>query len=67
MAYGVELSPAARRQLTRLDSAMRERILRALIGNPAGSQPRPEKAGQPSGSESCVAVGQPTLRSVDSE
>ncbi|HEY2106743.1 MAG TPA: type II toxin-antitoxin system RelE/ParE family toxin [Candidatus Binataceae bacterium] len=32
MAYAVELSPAARRQLSRLDSAMRERILRALIG-----------------------------------
>ena len=33
----------------------------------ASGQSRPDKAGQPSGSESCVAVGQPTLRSVDSE
>ena len=31
------------------------------VANPPG------KAGQPSGSESCVVVGQPTLRSVDSE
>jgi mRNA interferase RelE/StbE len=31
MAYRVELSPAARRQVSRLDSGVRERILRALI------------------------------------
>jgi hypothetical protein len=35
--------------------------------DPAGNHSRPDKAGQPPGSESCVAVGQPTLRSVDSE
>jgi hypothetical protein len=35
--------------------------------DPAGNQLPPGKAGQPSGSESCVAVGRPTLRSVDSE
>jgi hypothetical protein len=35
--------------------------------DPAGSQSRPDKAGQPSGSESCVAVKRFTLRSVDSE
>jgi mRNA interferase RelE/StbE len=32
MAYRVELSPAARRQVSRLERGMRERILRALIG-----------------------------------
>jgi hypothetical protein len=35
--------------------------------DPAGIEPRPEKAGQPTGSESCVAVEQSILRSVDSE
>ena len=34
--------------------------------DPAGDQLPPGKVGQPSGSESCVAVGRPTLRSVDS-
>lgn len=35
--------------------------------DPVGIESHPERAGQPTGSESCVAVEQSTLRSVDSE
>jgi len=35
--------------------------------SPAGNRSRPAKPGQQPGSESCVVVGRPILRSVDSE
>jgi hypothetical protein len=39
---------------------------RKTLWSSAGTHSRPVKAGQPAGSESCVAQGRPWLRSVDS-
>src|ERR1700751_12470 len=41
--------------------------LKPFVGTQRVAIPARDKAGQPSGSESCVVVGRPTLRSVDSE